>query len=116
VPLPGLPAVTRRVGRIARASLPFDGPRVRRSAAVLLLTAPRPVAAKAAEWRSSPDDVGAPDEVAALLDLASRQPEDPGARAERARRNASVYLRERRRRLRRELGTADLEEDGPADG
>jgi hypothetical protein len=44
------------------------------------------------------------DELVALLALEGPAAVDPGERAEQARRTASRYLQERRRRLRRELG------------
>jgi hypothetical protein len=82
VPLPDLPAVARRVRRNAR-----------------------PNAAEPAD--------GAPtrDELAALVELEGPAAVDPGERAEQARRTASRYLRERRRRLRRELGALEAEHD-----
>jgi hypothetical protein len=47
------------------------------------------------------------DELVALLELEGPASVDPGERAEQARRTASRYLQERRRRLRRELGALD---------
>jgi hypothetical protein len=106
VPLPDLPAVTRRVRRIARTNAPADLARVARVPAVRVPTPPPPrtVVAEAAERRSTPD------EVAALLELTDLVADEPGDRAERARRGASLYLRERRRRLRRELGVLETED------
>jgi hypothetical protein len=104
VPLPDLPAVTRRVRRIARTNAPADLARVERVPAERVPTPPRTVVAEAAERRSTPD------EVAALLELTDVVADEPGDRAERARRGASLYLRERRRRLRRELGVLEAED------
>jgi hypothetical protein len=104
VPLPDLPAVTRRVRRIARTNAPADLARVARVPAARVPTPPPPGVATAAERRSTPD------EVAALLELTDLAADEPGDRAERARRGASLYLRERRRRLRRELGVLEAED------
>jgi hypothetical protein len=104
VPLPDLPAVTRRVRRIAGTNAPADLARVARVPAVRVLTPPSTGVAEAAERRSTPD------EVAALLELTGLVADEPEDRAERARRGASLYLRERRRRLRRELDVLEAED------
>jgi hypothetical protein len=105
VPLPDLPAVTRRVRRIARTNAPADLGRVARVPVVRVPTPSPRVVAEAAERGPTPD------EVAALLELTDHVADEPGDRAERARRGASLYLRERRRRLRRELGVLEAEDD-----
>jgi hypothetical protein len=64
---------------------------------------------------AAPDaDVGrhVPTEVVALRDLVDGSEDDPADRADRARRTAAIYLRERRRRLRSELTRSPDERDG----
>jgi DNA-directed RNA polymerase specialized sigma24 family protein len=106
VPLPVLPAVTRRVRRIPRPTAPAEPVRPSHLPAALLPVPPRTVAAKAADRSPSRE------ELVTLLELEGPAATDPGERAEQARRTASRYLRERRRRLRRELGVERPEDGG----
>jgi hypothetical protein len=110
VPLPELETVARRVRLLRRTATP---------APVEATPAPVPVgprdgpAVAVAGVASPPDERRGgepPSEVAALRDLVAEPAEGPGDRADRARRNASLYLQERRRRLRRELGGSGAED------
>jgi hypothetical protein len=109
VPLPALETVARSVRLLTRTATPAP---VEATSVAMPVGSPDGAAVAVARVAPPPEGRGGgepPSEVAALRDLVAEPADGPGDRADRARRSASLYLQERRRRLRRELGASGAE-------